>query len=350
MSYHVGASGVTDSSRVEDHISEDASEENSNKTHTQRLNAVTERLRDEDPVGERGSCSVEQLQRPSLSGRKANKKTCSEDNRGRWSEGNHDKEEEALNAEQGVEKERGKPRQRQTERTETHREGVKERQGIGSVEMHSNNTLEGGGGSNLQKGQMCLRSESNVSTTTYGLHPQSPWPVVSTMCSTPPTIRNKSALLASRTSSGELDQYSLSSTREPDPFWQEVRTGARIGRPLQRHHSQTPIPAAISSELGEAEEEEEDVEDGEEGGSGMTEMMSHTMTSAAVPPCVLLGERKISKRERKRIKCLRRRQRKREKWRQSQLQGSRQVNSLIITSEINGNMSFLIAIWIRMIK
>ncbi|TMS03475.1 E3 ubiquitin-protein ligase RNF180 [Larimichthys crocea] len=133
-----------------------------------------------------------------------------------------------------------------------------------------------------------------------------------------------------------MHSYSFSSSREPDPFWVEVRTGATIGRSSQSHHTQSHIPSLTSSELGaevqeeeveEEEEEEEEVEDGEEGGSGVMEVMSQTVTSAAALPCVPFGERRMSKREKNRIKCLRRRQRRRERWRQSQLQESRQSST-----------------------
>ncbi|KAM8760513.1 E3 ubiquitin-protein ligase RNF180 [Acanthopagrus schlegelii] len=145
---------------------------------------------------------------------------------------------------------------------------------------------------------------------------------------------------SSRTAAGDLHHHSFNSSREPDPFWVDVRRGAGTGRPSQSHHThnQTHNPSFSSVERGEEEEEEEDeeeeeeeeevdVEDGEEGGSGVMEVLSQTVTSAAVPPCVPFGERRMSKREKNRIKCLRRRQRRRERWRQSQLQESRQSST-----------------------
>ncbi|XP_045890133.1 E3 ubiquitin-protein ligase RNF180 [Micropterus dolomieu] len=140
--------------------------------------------------------------------------------------------------------------------------------------------------------------------------------------------------LSSRTAAGDLHRYSFSSSREPDPLWVDVRTGAATGRSSQSHPTQTRIQSLTSSELGEEEEEqeeeeegEEDVEDGEEEGSGVMGVMSQSMTSAAVLPCVPFGERRMSKREKNRIKCLRRRQRRRERWRQSQLQENRQSST-----------------------
>ncbi|TKS78551.1 E3 ubiquitin-protein ligase RNF180 [Collichthys lucidus] len=151
---------------------------------------------------------------------------------------------------------------------------------------------------------------------------------------TPIQTRSSSlSRLSSRAAAGDMHSYSFSSSREPDPFWVEVRTGAAIGRSSQSHHTQSHIPSLTSSELGaevqeeEVEEEEEEEEDGEEGGSGVMEVMSQTMTSAVALPCVPFGERRMSKREKNRIKSLRRRQRRRERWRQSQLQESRQSST-----------------------
>ncbi|KAM8866065.1 E3 ubiquitin-protein ligase RNF180 [Synchiropus picturatus] len=53
--------------------------------------------------------------------------------------------------------------------------------------------------------------------------------------------------------------------------------------------------------------------------------MSQTLTSAVLLPPVALGEKRMSKRERNRLKCLRRRQKRRERWRQSQVHDSRQT-------------------------
>lgn len=348
MSSHVGASGVNSSSRVGGRGTEDAGEDN-NETYTPCLKAVRPRLRSPDPAGEGRSSSVEQLVRPALPGRKAHRKTCTKDKGGRWREGNPDRDEERQNVERVVGKERGKQRQKNTERTVTHGDGGQDTQGRSSTESLSssnsdiqfNSTLEiGEGSNNLQRGPPCLRPHGLGSprTITANLNPQSPLPAMrSTSSALPqPPIQTRSTpqRLSSRAAAGDVHHYSCSSSREPDPFWVEVRTGAAAGQSSQSHHAQAHIPSLDSSELGdeeqeEEEEEEEDVEDGEEGGSGVTEVMSQTMTSAVVPPCVPFGERRMSKRERNRIKCLRRRQRRRERWRQSQLQESRQVNDTI---------------------
>ncbi|XP_053181504.1 E3 ubiquitin-protein ligase RNF180 [Scomber japonicus] len=58
------------------------------------------------------------------------------------------------------------------------------------------------------------------------------------------------------------------------------------------------------------------------------EVSNQTLTSAVLLPSAPFGERRLSKREKNRIRCLRRRQRRKERWRQSQLQESRQILTL----------------------
>lgn len=138
MSSHVGASGVNASSRVGGRGTEDADEADSkNETYTPCLKAVRPRLRSADPAGEERSSGVEQLVRSALPGRKAHRKTCGKDNRGRWREGNQDRDDERLNSEHVGGRERGKQRQRKAERTETQGDGALERQGRGSTESSS---------------------------------------------------------------------------------------------------------------------------------------------------------------------------------------------------------------------
>ncbi|XP_031161535.2 uncharacterized protein si:dkey-250l23.4 [Sander lucioperca] len=344
MSSHLEPSGVNGSSRVGGRGSEDDREENSNnETYTPFLKTVRPRLRSADPAGEGRSSSVEQLVRPALPGRKAHRKTCIKDNRGRWREGNQDRDEERQNVEHTGSREKGKQRQRKTERTGTHGAGAQDRQGTGSAESLSssnsdiqlNSPLEGA--NNLQRGSTCPRPPSIGCTRniTANLNPQSPQPAMRSMSSAlpQPPIQTRSTTLSpqrlsSRTAAGDLHCNPFSLPRETDPFWMEVRTGTATGRSSQSHL--THIPSLTNSELGEEEEEEEeeDVDDGEEGGSGVMEVIGQTMTSAVVPPCVpFLPERRMSKREKNRIKCLRRRQRRRERWRQSQLQESRQSST-----------------------
>ncbi|XP_061756390.1 E3 ubiquitin-protein ligase RNF180 [Nerophis ophidion] len=106
--------------------------------------------------------------------------------------------------------------------------------------------------------------------------------------STPATPQR---LLSSRTHA--VDPRSCPG-RDPDPFWLEVqRTGWSC---------------------------EEEVDEEEAGASGGIDAMSPPLTPT--PLVSLVGERRMSRRERKRIKCLRRRQRRKERWRQSQLQSS----------------------------
>ncbi|XP_036953643.1 uncharacterized protein si:dkey-250l23.4 [Acanthopagrus latus] len=350
MSSHVGASGVNGSSRVGGRGAEDASEDNSNnETYTPCLKALRQRSRCADPAGEGRSSGVEQLVRPALPGRKAHKKTC---NRRGWREGNQDRDEERQVVEHVGGRERGKQRQRKTQRSETHGDGVQDAHGRGGAKNSSssnsdiqlNSTLEGGEGSDLQRGQTCLRPHGTGFTRTIpaNLNPQYPWPTIRSPSSALPQPNTQTrSTPSSRTAAGDLHHHSFNSSREPDPFWVDVRRGAGTGRPSQSHHThnQTHNPSFSSVERGEEEEEEEedeeeeeeeeevDVEDGEEGGSGVMEVLSQTVTSAAVPPCVPFGERRMSKREKNRIKCLRRRQRRRERWRQSQLQESRQSST-----------------------
>ncbi|XP_047446739.1 uncharacterized protein rnf180a isoform X2 [Mugil cephalus] len=330
MSSHVGASGGNGSSRVGHSETEDAREENSNnETHLLCFKTVRPRLRSADPAGERGSSSVEQLVRPPLSGRKALRKTCHEDNRGRWREGNQDRGEERVSADHSGARERGKQRQRKMERADTREDGAQDTHGRGSSEslsssnsdIHLNSILEAGEGSNgSQRGHTGFRPQGIGCTRTSSSSPnsQSPWPAVQTR-----TIPLSPHRLSSRPTAADLHRYTFSPSREPDPFWVEVRTQSRRGS--------THVPLLTFSEVREEEEEEEEDEengeDGEEGGSGVMEVMGQTLTSAVVPPFVSLEERRMSKRQKNRIKSLRRRQRRREKWRQSQQHESRQSST-----------------------
>ncbi|XP_034728685.1 E3 ubiquitin-protein ligase RNF180 isoform X1 [Etheostoma cragini] len=337
MSSHLEPSGVNGSNRGEGRGSKDGEENSNNETYTPCLKTVRPRLRTPDPGGEGRSSNVEQLVRPALPGRKAHKKTCIKDNRGRLREGNQDRDEERQNVEHTEGRERGKQRQRKTERTGTHGAGAQDRHGTGSSEsLSSSNSdiqlncpLEGL--NNSQRGHMCPRTHSVGGTRniTTNLNPQSPWSLSSALLQ-PPIQTRPTPLspqrLSSRTAAVDLHCNPFSSPRETDPFWVEVRTGTATGQSSQSHL--THIPSLTNSELGEEEEEEEDVDDGEEGGSGVMEVIGQTLTSAVVQPCVpFLPERRMSKREKNRIKCLRRRQRRRERWRQSQLQESRQSST-----------------------
>lgn len=317
----MGASGVSRSGRAGDLVCGDTSEEinNSSKAYT-TCRAARQRLRDAGLAGEGRSSSLEQLVRPPLPGRKAHRKT----HRGRWREGIQEREE----AEHGADKEKRRGRQRWTRRIETHAEGSPFRQGREGVETFSGSNsdiqssevgaLEAGEGSNFQMGQR------KPYTSTLGLNAQPP---VSARCSAPlhPSPQNRSASLSSRTSAEELHHYPCTSSRESDPFWAVVRTGARAGT-SQNQHTQTPLPSVSGSEQEEeGGEEEEEGEDDDVAGGGVMEVTGQSTTSVAVRPCAPLGERRMSKREKNRMKCLRRRQRRRETWR-GQLQETQQVS------------------------
>ena len=313
---------------------EDAGEENRNHdTRTPCSKALRSRLKSVDPSGEGRSSNVEQLVRPPLSGRKAHRKTCTEENRGRWREGHQERGEERLRTEHLGGRERGTLRQRKMERGEIHDDRAQERQGQGSADslsssnsdMQLSSNLEAGERSNnSQRGHTCPKPQGIgfTWTTTSNLNSQSPWPAVSTR-STPLSPQR----LLSRPMAGNSHSYSFNS-RDPDPFWVEVRTGAASGQLPQNQQSDTHIPPTSISEPEEEEddEDEENVEDDEEESGGVTEVRSQAMTSGVVMPSVPIGDVRMGKRGKNRIKSLRRRQRRREKWRQTQQQDSRQVS------------------------
>ncbi|KAF0033999.1 hypothetical protein F2P81_014065 [Scophthalmus maximus] len=333
MGSRAGSSGVNGSSRVGGHGTE---EENHNtETHASCLKAVRPRLGSADPAGQGRSSSAEHLMRPALPGRKSHKKTFGDVNRGRWKEGNQETDEERNNVEHVESRDRGKQRQRKTERAETHGDGAQERQGTGSPESlsRSNSWEVREGSNNLPRGHTCPRplSIGYSQTNTISLNAQSPRPALRSM-SSQPTIQSRSTRLSPQgRPAGDLHRFPFSSSSNLDPFWVEVRTGGATGRSGPSHHG-SELGAEEEGEVDgeeeeEEEEEEEDVENAEEEGSGVMEVMGRTMTPAAVPPCVSTAERRMSKREKNRIKCLRRRQRRRERWRQSQLQESTQSST-----------------------
>lgn len=291
----MGASGVSGSSKAGGRVCEDTGEElnNSSEAHA-ACRAARQRLRDARPAGEGRSGGLEPLARPPLPGRKAHRKT----HRGRWREGIQEREE----AEHGVDKERRRGRQRWTDRTETHAES-------------SSEVLETGDGSNFQMGQ------NDAITSPVCLNAPSPRSAAAAVSSVPlhPSNQNRPASLSSGTSAEELHHYPGTSSREPDPIWAVVRPGARAGKSSQNQHARTPFPSVGGSEQGE--EEEEEGEGGDRGGEGVMEV---AIQSAR--PRFPLGEKRMSKREKNRVKCLRRRQRRREVWRQGQLQESQQVS------------------------
>lgn len=321
MSSCVGASGVSGSSRAGDHVCEDTGEElnNSNQAYI-TCRAGRQRLRDTGPAGEGRPGGLEQLARRPLPGRKAHRKT----HQGRWREGIQEREL----AEHVVDNE---SRRRLQRWTEAHAESSPFRQGEvvetlsgSNSDVQSNEVLEAAEGSSFQMGK------SDTITSTVCLNAPSPRSPPGAVCSAPlrPSIQTRSTSLSSRTSAEELHHYPCTLSREPDPFWAVVRTGTRAGTSSQNQHTRTPFPSVSGSEQGEeeGEEEEEEGEGGDGGGGGVMEVTSQGVTSVAVRPHVPAAERRMSKREKKRVKCLRRRQRRREVWRQGQLQESQQVN------------------------
>ncbi|XP_029960088.1 E3 ubiquitin-protein ligase RNF180 [Salarias fasciatus] len=167
------------------------------------------------------------------------------------------------------------------------------------------------------------------------------WTSTSNSQSVRPAVQARStpqvpAKRSSRPAAGDPPHHSFSSVREPDAFWAEVRSGAVTGRPSYGH-----IPPPIFSEEEEEEEDDEEDEENEDGGntghSGVMEVMCQTMPSAVMAPCAAFGERRLSKREKNRIKSLKRRQRRREKWRQQQ--ESRQSSTGNPSSSSSGSSS-----------
>lgn len=302
MSSHVGFSCAKGPGRTEGGAEENAS----GKTSSPCLKAVRQRLRSVDAAGEGRSGAAEHLDRPALPGWRSHRKSISKENRGRWRDDDQDTDEEQLSAEQTAGTERAKQRLRKAERPG---EGSQARCGRAAA------ALEAGGGS----------SSSSVAS-----NPQPPWPAAASTSSTaarllstqtrpsaPPPPR-----LLSRVSCDDLHRCPGASAREQDPFWAEVRATLAAGALTSRHQMLVPS----GSELGEEEEDEEEVEDREEGGSGAAAVMSQSSASATLTQACgpHEEERKAGRRERNRIKYLRRRQRRRERWR---LQESRQVSA-----------------------
>lgn len=350
MSSHVGAAGVYSSSRVGGHGNGDAGEENTSSEAACMPDALcleeSRWLRNADPTGEGRSAIMEELLRPPLPGRKAHRKTQSEDNRERdrpsVSERNQDGDEESVESVGARQNGRERVRQshRKTEGSETHGDSTGDRQGRSGTEslsssnsdFHQNSTMEEGS-DNLHRGLQRLRPHSfgysvssststNVCPTRRAMRSVSP---------TPLRTRPSPQRLSPRRAAGELHRCLPHSSRDQDPFWVEVRSRAEMGQSSQSHQTEIHTPSPTSSELGEEEEEEgleeqeeegeDDIEEGEARGSNVVEVMTATLTPLMASSATF-AERSMSKREKKRIKCLRRRQRRKERWRQSQLQVS----------------------------
>lgn len=302
MSSHVGFSCATGPGRTEG-----GAEENANgKACSPCLKAVRQRLRSVDAAGEGRSGGAEHLDRPALPSWRSHRKNLGKESRGRWRDDERDTDEEHLSAEQAAGTERAKQRLRKTERPG---EGSQVRCGRGAAQ--SSAPLEAGDGSSASSTSSNPQPHWPAAASTSAAHPVSS----QTRPSAPPPPRPPS-----RVSCDDPHRRPAASAREQDPFWAEVRATLAAGASTSRRQMLVPS----GSELGE-EEEEEEVEGREEGVNGAMVAMSQGSTSAAVAQACMPHEeeRKAGRRERNRIKYLRRRQRRRERWR---LQESRQVS------------------------
>ncbi|XP_077378159.1 uncharacterized protein rnf180a [Festucalex cinctus] len=167
--------------------------------------------------------------------------------------------------------------------------------GSGSGEGGSTESLSSSGSERVEsaEGSNTLPSRSSIVNKTGLQHPQT------TVRRSPPSltsIGSRSTIL-----SGPQRASSSGTTiaRPPDRLRVDVRTAAGLSRTLPNEGEE--------SQLDEKEE-------GEEGSGGATNVTGPSWTG--------MPERRMSKRERKRVKCVRRRQRRKERWRQSQMQGS----------------------------
>ncbi|KAM9743259.1 uncharacterized protein rnf180a [Menidia menidia] len=327
MSSQVGTSGISGSSRVGGGGNGDAGGETSNgESPTLSSKAVRPRLKSTDPAGEGRSSTTKPLVRPALPGREVFRKTLAED--GGWREGNQDRDQERPMPEHLENRER----RREIRITETRGDGSHDGYGRGNAgnsllmdsDIQLSNSLgDGEGLNNLQRrhAHPRLQFPGFIQTITSNSNSLSPRAAIQSR-SRPVSPQR----LSSRAAADDLHGQSINSSRETDPFFMEVRTGAAFGQlPQSQYQNQTyRIPPLTPSEPEAEEDEEEEHEEEDQEGSGVMEVMSQAIALAVVPPCIPFGERRMSKREKNRIKSLRRRQRRREKWRQSHHQESRQ--------------------------
>ncbi|XP_061585339.1 E3 ubiquitin-protein ligase RNF180 isoform X2 [Cololabis saira] len=326
MSFQGGVSVANGSS-----MEEPGDENRNHETRTTCSKALRTRLKSTDPALEGRSSNMEQLVRPPLPGRKAHRKTGTEGNRGRWREGNPGRNEDRQRTEHLGAKERERQRLRKVERAETHDERAQEKQERGSTDSLSSSNSDvqlssiseaGERSNNSQRGHAYPKPQGIgfTRTTTTNLNFQSTRPAIQSR-STPLSPQR----LPSRPAAGNTHSYSFNA-RDTDPFWVEVITGAASEQSSPNHQSQTHNPHATTSEP-EEDEDEGNAEDEEEEGSGVVEVMSQAIPTGILLPSVPFGDMRMSKREKNRIKSLRKRQRRREKWRQSQQQDSRQSST-----------------------
>lgn len=278
MSAHVVALGVNGSRR---NGSEEGTSQQSDMTLP--LRRVRPWMRRGNPMGD--SSNVESLVRPALPGRKMHRSWVREETRGR-----RQMESQTEGRLEG--------REANTDSGSSSNSEV-QLSNMAYLAEGSNNTQRGS--SRYNNGRWSHGTEGNLQSP----HARSVIP---------------------RTHISESQTVSNSSPEEQDPFWVEVRTGTANASSSQ---APTEVRVQTGSELGEEEEEEEEeVEDGGEGGSGVMEVQGQIVNPELLLPTVGVGERRMSRREKNRMRCLRRRQRKKERWRQ--LQESQQVNHTLM--------------------
>uniref|UniRef100_A0A3Q2E2K3 E3 ubiquitin-protein ligase RNF180 n=2 Tax=Cyprinodon TaxID=28741 RepID=A0A3Q2E2K3_CYPVA len=299
MSAHMGTSVIGGTTTNKGNRNEDPSEgHGSNEIHNRWMKEMRPLLRAADHLTE------EHLVTPALPLRKAHRKTCPEEKQGRRGERNQErKEERHIRG-----KERGQDHPRRMKKLCADQAQDATRKGTFesfSTNMQLNSILKTEESSNnLESKHTCSKSQTVgfTQTETSDLHFQ---------CGRPGDLR-RFAPLSSR----------ASSSRDSDSFLAEVKRGAGSERTLQGYSSQTHI--SDSENEGDEDGNEDTIEEGEEEGSGVVEVTGRGMYSTESPPCIPSEERRISKREKSRIKSLRRRQRRRERWKQSQQQESSQ--------------------------
>ncbi|XP_024275265.2 uncharacterized protein rnf180a [Oncorhynchus tshawytscha] len=350
---------------------------------------VRPRLRYVDPGGpesEARSAGVEQIARPTLPGRKAHRTARSEDyremdreragerNRGcdrerdreqgtaedRNRERERDRDKESAGEKNRVherdrDRERDSQRNRERETRDQERERAsdwdrnrdrdrEDRRGRTQSFPNSNsnplqtNTMEAPEGQGrLQRGLPSPgqpHASYQRSSTTLRSPRQASGSISPTLLR--PSIRIRTSTLSPRRLSQRMDitetRCGMYTVREPGAFW--VEPGIGIGQLSPRRRTRTRLFSHSSLELEEEEdeeeegEEEEEEEGGEAGGSGVIGVVTQTLTTAVpLSPAPAAMDRRMTKRERNRVKSLRKRQRRRERWRQSQLLENRQSST-----------------------
>lgn len=296
----MGASVIAGTSKKRGNGNEDPSGGNSsNEGHSQWMKTTRPWLSGADQAGEH-------VAKPALSGRKAHRKTCTEDKQGRREERNQERDEERHF--RGKDRGQEMPRWMETlcaDQVQDGSRGGTSESFSSNSDMQLNSILEGEEPSNHSKSQhKSSRSKSIKSTQTTTTNFNSP--------SGQPFAHSRFTHPSSQ----------VPFPRDSDPLWTERRIEAGSGRSSQNHQT--------NNSESEYEEEEAKNKDNIEEGSGVVEVMGQPMNSTESPLCVPSGERRMRKREKGRIESLRRRQRRRERWRLSQQHESTQVNPSVV--------------------